>query len=90
MAKLIKYRILSANNHNGTEDNYENDLSYIPKILKCKTQADYDANYPIAEREAIGEIVAEGAFEADQPTQVDRIEAQLTYTAMITDTLLEV
>lgn len=26
----------------------------------------------------------------EQPTQLDRIEAQVTYTAMITDTLLEV
>ena len=26
----------------------------------------------------------------DQPTQIDRIEAQVTYTAMMTDTLLEV
>ena len=25
----------------------------------------------------------------DQPTQLDRIEAQVTYTAMMTDTLLE-
>lgn len=28
--------------------------------------------------------------ERNKPTQLDRIEAQLTYTAMITDTLLEV
>ena len=27
---------------------------------------------------------------ADEPTQLDRIEAQLAYTAMMTDTLLEV
>lgn len=26
----------------------------------------------------------------EQPTQLDRIEAQVTYTAMMTDTLLEV
>ena len=26
----------------------------------------------------------------EQPTQMDRIEAQVTYTAMMTDTLLEV
>ena len=28
--------------------------------------------------------------EIEQPTQLDRIEAQITYTAMMTDTLLEV
>lgn len=27
---------------------------------------------------------------AQQPTQLDRVEAQVTYTAMMTDTLLEV
>ena len=27
---------------------------------------------------------------AEEPTQLDRIEAQVTYTAMMTDTLLEV
>lgn len=37
--------------------------------------------------------VVEGAWEYDalaEPTQTDRIEAQVTYTAMMTDTLLEV
>lgn len=28
--------------------------------------------------------------EANEPSQIDRIEAQVTYTAMMTDTLLEV
>lgn len=37
--------------------------------------------------------VIEGKWEYDalaEPTQADRIEAQVTYTAMMTDTLLEV
>ena len=37
--------------------------------------------------------VIEGAWEHDafaEPSQADRIEAQVTYTAMMTDTLLEV
>lgn len=37
--------------------------------------------------------VIEGAWEYDalaEPSQADRIEAQVTYTAMMTDTLLEV
>lgn len=33
---------------------------------------------------------AEELAEKDAPTQLDRIEAQITYTAMMTDTLLEV
>lgn len=40
-----------------------------------RTQEEIDADY--VETESI-------------PTQLDRIEAQVTYTAMITDTLLEV
>lgn len=35
------------------------------------------------------EIVEEVPIE-EEPTQLDRIEAQVTYTAMMTDTLLEV
>lgn len=60
--------------------------------VECKTQADFDANYPIAEKEAVGEIIVEGEFEEvlNEPTQLDIIEAQVTYTAMMTDTLLEV
>ena len=85
MAKLIKYRILSANSSEPDKE-----LGFAEKSIECKTQADFDANYPIAEREAIGEITVDGEFEAEQPTQLDRIEAQVTYTAMMTDTLLEV
>lgn len=76
MAKIIKYEIQSGE---------ELLLSKIP----CKTQADYDANYPIAEKEAVGEIIVEGEFdEVIEPTQLDIIEAQVTYTALMTDTLL--
>lgn len=35
-------------------------------------------------------IVPEPAPGEDSPSQMDRIEAQVTYTAMMTDTLLEV
>lgn len=77
MANIISYKIQS-----GEE--------LIPVKIPCKTQAVYDANYSIAEKEAVGEITVEGEFETEQPTQWDRIEAQTTYTAMMTDTLLEV
>ena len=53
-----------------------------------------EANEEIAKREAHnGEytIVDDGQSEpAEEPTQLDRVEAQVTYTAMMTDTLLEV
>ena len=46
----------------------------------------------IAKREAYNgeyEIIDDGEPEPE-PTQLDRVEAQTTYTAMMTDTLLEV
>lgn len=35
-------------------------------------------------------ITVEPLETSNEPTQMDRIEAQVTYTAMMTDTLLEV
>ena len=53
-----------------------------------------DANEEIAKKEAYnGEYTIEDdglPKPAEEPTQLDRIEAQMTYTAMMTDTLLEV
>jgi hypothetical protein len=50
-------------------------------------------NEEIAKREAYNgayEIVDDGEPDPEeQPTQLDRVEAQITYTAMMTDTLLE-
>lgn len=64
-------------------------LSCGEASIECKTKDAFDANYPIAEKEAIGEIIVEGEFEAEKPTLMDAIEAQVAYTAMMTDTLLE-
>lgn len=75
--KIIKYKFL-----------FEEEFPSVE--IQCKTQVEFDANYPIAEKEAVGEIVVEGEFETEEPTQMDLIEAQVTYTAMMTDTLLEV
>ena len=53
-----------------------------------------EANEEIAKKEAYnGEYTIEDDGQpkpAEEPTQLDRIEAQMTYTAMMTDTLLEV
>jgi hypothetical protein len=48
-------------------------------------------NRETAAQEAIGEIVEydDGKPEYKAPTQLDAIEAQVTYTAMMTGTLLE-
>ena len=53
-----------------------------------------EANEEIAKKEAYnGEYTIEDDGQpepAEEPTQLDRVEAQVTYTAMMTDTLLEV
>lgn len=77
MAKIISYKFKSGD-----------DL--IETSISCDTQEIFDLNYTLAKKEAVGEITVEGEFETEQPTQLDRIEAQITYTAMMTDTLLEV
>lgn len=88
--KIIKYnRCIRIDN--GTEKNPKIEETFIPVEIECRTQASYDANYPVAESEAVpGTIEVIGEFEQDQPTQLDMIEAQVVYTAMMTDTLLEV
>ena len=86
--KVIKYNICTRVNH-GTEENpdYEDILSRAE--IHCRTQAQYNANYPIVEKEAApGTIVVSGEFETVQPTQLDLVEAQVAYTAMMTDTLM--
>lgn len=52
----------------------------------------FDANYAAALNEAYNGIVTveEIEDEKEAPSQLDAIEAQVAYTAMMTDTLLEV
>lgn len=53
---------------------------------------EYDSTFSGCNIVETAEVI-EGAWEHDvfaEPTQDDRIEAQVTYTAMMTDTLLEV
>lgn len=52
---------------------------------------DLDAFLPIAQAEAYnGEVTVEDVPDpVTEPTQLDQIEAQVTYTALMTDTLLE-
>ena len=83
--KKIKYNLCTRVNH-GTEEN--------PNIKEELYSAEMDwsvANMEIARREAYGEpeIYDDGQPDpAEVPSQIDVIEAQVTYTAMITDTLL--
>lgn len=89
MAKIIKYKFLSCEVNHGTEENPN-----IEQIILDKSMGWNEANEEIAKREAYnGEytIDDDGEPEPDAtPSQLDVIEAQVTYTAMMTDTLLEV
>lgn len=91
--KIIKYKFLSCEINHGTEEAPDIEQVLLEKTMFCKNQAEFDENYPVAEAEAVGEIDVNGEFDTvpvDEPTQLDIIEAQVTYTAMMTDTLLEV
>lgn len=86
--KIIKYNLCTKIN-GGTEEApvWEDNLSPVEMPWS-------EANEEIAKQEAYnGEYTIEddGTPEpADTPSQLDVIEAQVTYTAMMTDTLLEV
>ena len=85
--KVLKYRIMTEVNH-GTEEQPD-----IRQVFSEVTMGWNEANEEIAKREAYNgeyEIFDDGQPEPEpEPTQLDRVEAQATYTAMMTDTLLE-
>ena len=85
--KYWKYKIHNQSNV-GTEENPVYHDDFVAKMIPCT-----EANEEIAKKEAYnGEYTIEddGVEEVTEPTQLDIIEAQVTYTAMMTDTLLEV
>lgn len=83
--KVIKYQLCTEVNH-GTEDEPK-----IEQIFSAVTLGWSEANEQIAKAEAYnGEYTVEDNGESEPaPTQIDRIEAQVAYTAMMTETLLE-
>ena len=85
--KVLKYRLCTEVNH-GTEEHPD-----IHKIFDAITLELCEANEEIAKREAYnGEYTIEDDVQPEpepEPTQLDRVEAQAVYTAMMTDTLLE-
>ena len=85
--KILKYNLCTIVNR-GTEENPK-----MEEILTLVTMGWNEANEEIAKREAHnGEYTIEddGVEEVVEHTQLDIIEAQITYTAMMTGTLLEV
>ena len=86
--KIIKYQLCTCVNY-GTEE-----TPVWEDVLSDVTMGWSDANEAIAQKEAYnGEYTIEDDGQpepSDVPTQLDRVEAQVTYTDMMTDTLLEV
>ena len=87
--KIIRYKFLSSEIDNGTEEVLEQ--VFLGKEIRCN-DSNFEANYALAQREAYnGEVTVEDRpDEIAVPTRLDQMEAQMTYTAMMTDTLLEV
>lgn len=83
--KVLKYRLMTEVNH-GTEEQPD-----IQQIFSGVTMGWNESNEEIAQREAYnGEYTIEDNGEPEPaPTQIDRIEAQVAYTALMTDTLME-
>ena len=85
----IKYQFLSCEVNHGTEETPDMERVFLAVEMDWN-----EANEEIAKREAYNgeyEIVDDGEPEpVTEPSQLDVIEAQVTYTAMMTDTLLEV
>ena len=83
--KVIKYQLCTEVNH-GTEEQPNIEQLFSGVVLGWS-----EANEKIAKAEAYnGEYTIEDDGKPEPaPTQLDRIEAQTTYTAMMTDTLME-
>ena len=80
--KWIKYSLLVGKTDNGAELFQDMGLEYNVENETYIKGIAYNGEYTI---EDDGQPKP-----AEEPTQLDRIEAQMTYTAMMTDTLLEV
>ena len=83
--KWLKYQLCTEVNH-GTEDEPK-----IEQVFSAITLGWSEGNEKIAKAEAYnGEYTIEDDGEPEPaPTQIDRIEAQVAYTALMTDTLME-
>ena len=71
--------------------------AYIPEDMSLPSTFPRLGSIDAAEVDGVMTVTAmtegtlpDDAPESEQPTQLDRLEAQVTYTAMMTDTLLEV
>ena len=88
--KRMTYKIMTEVNH-GTEEHPNMVQTFASAVIECG-EAVFEANFSIAQKEAYnGEVTVEDIEDpVMEPSQLDQIEAQVVYTAMMTDTLLEV
>lgn len=78
MAKVIRYKLLSAEINHGTEEEPNIEQVILDVEIPCSTQAQYDANYPIAEKEAIpGTIEVTGEFDTPEPDAAPTLEERV-------------
>ena len=88
--KIIRYKFLSAEISHGTEEKPNMEQVILDAQIICPTQAAYDANYPIAEREAVPgsiEVVGEMEEETGMPSLEDRVGNLETDTADLAEAL---
>ena len=64
--------------YNNETEEVEQKRTLSTVVAECNTQAEFDANYAIAEKNAVGEIVVEGDFDpVAEPTADDVLNAML-------------
>ena len=92
--KILKYNLCTDIKRIVIDPVTEKETELSKEVLSPVTMGWNEANEEIAKREAYKgeyEIVDDGQPDpTETPSQLDVIEAQVTYTAMMTDTLLEV
>ena len=88
--KRITYEVIDTYNQ-GTAEN-PGIAQVISPVEVFSSEKSFSIDYAMAQKRSYnGEVVVEEVEDAETtPTQLDVLEAQTTYTAMMTDTLLEV
>lgn len=71
----------------GTDYDYYGQMSQYPEATHGWTK--FTAGKFVADEAKKAEILAEEQKKAEEPTWEERIDAQLLYTALLTDSLLE-
>lgn len=79
------------NRYTTTIDGEKQEVVLPTRVEHFVADSEFEDKMALYKKEAVGEITVEDIPDEDTPpSQLDQIEAQVTYTAMMTDTLLEV